>query len=335
MILIRGIKGKEYAKKIEKGIVDCRDLLSSLLNPPITGYTYSDYYERNLVYALKFFCHGNDSNIYDPFFLYSLLSDYYIPHIYLTYFHILNENSLEWLNEFDDDYDFITLNVKIDKNTQTAIGNEFFGKKMMYVDNIKELSQDCFQDFHVACMCSIERLFSDKMDMEEPISIYNTIFFPLLCRERDERFSDIENEFRIIAYDCPRILNGKRIQNPRNAILQGASGIKYFGTLKAGENALFKSDCCLLRNHFIPLNEILTREKGNIKIDSKFKSININDISDNYRYLGGKQNCEKYIKKMLKSKPKDIYVNRTIKKRYKWSDIGEAVFISGYQKVDY
>ena len=46
MILIRGIKGETYARKIEKGIVDCRDLLSTLLLPPVTGYEYSDYFER-------------------------------------------------------------------------------------------------------------------------------------------------------------------------------------------------------------------------------------------------------------------------------------------------
>ena len=55
MILIRGIKGEVYARKIEEGIVDCRDMLSALLQPPVTGYEYSDYYEKNLVKALSFF----------------------------------------------------------------------------------------------------------------------------------------------------------------------------------------------------------------------------------------------------------------------------------------
>lgn len=39
-------------------------------------------------------------------------------------------------------------------------------------------------------------------------------------------------------------------------------------------------------------------------------------------------NCAKYIKKMLKCKPKDIYVNRTILKEHKMSDISEvAVYV--------
>lgn len=117
MILIRGIKGEAYARRIEKGIVDCRDMLSALLQPPVTGYEY----------------------------------------IYLTYFHILNEHSLEWLDKFDDDY----------------------------------------------------------------------------------------------------------------------------------------------------------------------------------MYLGGKAECEGYIKRMVKCKPKDIYVNRTIRRKYKMSDIPDAVYFPGYQKVEY
>ena len=49
MILLRGIRGEAYARKIRQGIVDCRDVLSTLLDPPVTGYAYTDYYEKNLV----------------------------------------------------------------------------------------------------------------------------------------------------------------------------------------------------------------------------------------------------------------------------------------------
>lgn len=93
MILIRGIKGESYARRIEKGIVDCRDVLSALLQPPVTGYEYSDYYEKNLVKALTYFTNEDVKSIHNPRFLHFILLDYYIPHIYLTYFHILNERS--------------------------------------------------------------------------------------------------------------------------------------------------------------------------------------------------------------------------------------------------
>lgn len=58
-------------------------------------------------------------------------------------------------------------------------------------------------------------------------SIYNTLAFSLLHREQDEKFTDIENEFRIIAYDCPRVKNGKLIQIPRETMIYGTYGMTY------------------------------------------------------------------------------------------------------------
>ena len=96
MILIRGIKGEQYARKIKKGIVDCRDILSTLLEPPVTGYEFSDYYEKNFVKAAAAL-YGKEADIHEPEFLYDLMIHYVVPHMYLTYFHILNPKSLEWL----------------------------------------------------------------------------------------------------------------------------------------------------------------------------------------------------------------------------------------------
>lgn len=248
MILIRGIKGKSYAKRIEKGFVDCRDILSALLQPPKTGYEYSDYYEKNLVKALAYSVGKDSANIHDVSFLYSLLIDYYVPHIYLTYFHILNENSLEWLESFDDDYQFIALNVKLDRLTNTAIGSEFFGAKMKYVDSICDIKQGTDTTFQVACMCSIENLFTNKLNMMMSLQIYNTLSFALLCREKKGKFSDIENEFRIIAYDCPRIIKKKMEQMPREIVISGKIGVRYNGTLKAGEDTVFTSNLYTLNN---------------------------------------------------------------------------------------
>lgn len=335
MILIRGIKGELYARKIENGIVDCRDILSALLHPPVTGYEYSDYYEKNLVKAITYFTNSDVESFHSPEILYSILIDYYIPHIYLTYFHILNENSLEWLDKFDDDYQFIALNVKIDRLTQTAIGNEFFGSKMLYVDSIRQLSQEDDNGFYAACMCSLEKLFTNKMDMVTSLQIYNTLSFALLCREQDEKFTDIENEFRIIAYDCPRIQRGIMEQIPRKVTIFGKNGVEYKGELNAGEDSILKSNLNVLNNSNKRLSDILFEEQGMVTLDSQFKAINIRDISDDYKYLGGKVECENYIKKMLKCKPKDIYVNRTVRRKYKMSDIPDAVFLPSYQKVEY
>lgn len=339
MILIRGIRGEAYARKIEKGVVDCRDILSALLQPPVTGYEYSDYYEKNLVKALAYFSTQftgqTIKDIHDPDFLYSLLIDYYIPHIYLTYFHILNTHSLEWLDKFENDYQFIALNVKIDRLTKTAIGTNYFGGRMSYVDSISRLKQEEFVNFYAACMCSLEKNFKNSIHMYLSLNIYNTLAFPLLCREKNEKFTDIENEFRIIAYDCPEMENGNLVQTTRKAVICGKTGIKYNGILNAGENSIFHSNMFALSNPEQPLRTILGNEEGMVTIDSKFKSINICDISDEYVYLGGKADCAKYIEKMLMKKPKDIYVDKTILRTHKFEDVPDAVFLPGYQNVNY
>lgn len=335
MILIRGIKGESYARKIEEGVVDCRDVLSTILQPPVTGYEYSDYYEKNFVKALAY-CTGRDvPDLHDPSFLYSLLRDYYIPHIYLTYFHVLSERSVEWLDSFDDDYNFIAVNVKLDRITGTAIGREFFGTRMAYVDSIRALNQNGYNEFCAACMCSIEHLFPNKLDMNIPAQIYNTLSFPLLCREQDDKFTDIENEFRIIAYDCPRIINGIRNQIPRKVTLCGKTGIMYQGMLEAGTDPTLISNLCVLRNPVKRLSDILIEEQGMVTIDSRFKPIEISNISDDYRYLGGKIECKKYIEKMLRRKPKDIYVNRVIQRTYSRSEISNAIFAPSHRNVKY
>lgn len=335
MILIRGIKGESYARKIEKGVVDCRDLLSALLQPPVTGYEYSDYYEKNLAKALTYFLNEDISSIRKPNVLFSILSDYYIPHMYLTYFHVLNNRSLEWMNKFDDDYKFIAINPKIDRITNTVIGEGFFGARMSYVDNINEITQDGSKGFYAACMCSLEDYFEDKRDMNISLQIYNTLSFPLLCREQDDHFTDIENEFRIIVYDCPKIKKTERTQIPREVTILGKTGVEYKGELIAGENSVLKSNLCLLSNPYRSLKDILEDEQGEIIISSKFKSINIRSISEDFRYLGGKRECEEFINRMLERNPKDVYINRTVQKKYRIEDIPDAIYLPGFQRVEY
>lgn len=335
MIIIRGIKGEQYARKIKKGIVGCRDILSALLEPPVTGYEYSDYYEKNLVKALYYFTGKKKIELNDPIFLYSLLADYYIPYIYLTYFHILNENLLEWLEKFDDDYNFIAINVKLDKITNTMIGKEFFGSKMSYVKNINELNQDCNNNINIANMCAIENLFQNKLDMNIALQVYNTLSFPLFCRETDEKYTDIENEFRIMAYDCPRIMNGLKKQISRSVTISTYSNNEYRGVLNPGQNSVLTSKFCTLSNPNKALSEILIEECGMIKINSVFKEINIKEISNGYKYIGNKIDCGNYIKKTIENKPKDIYVNRTISKEYVLDDLSDVIYLPSHQNVEY
>lgn len=66
--------------------------------------------------------------------------------------------------------------------------------------------------------------------------------------------------------------------------------------MNAGIEPVLKSNLCALSNPNKLLSDILIEEQGMVTLDSRFKSINICDISDDYKYLGGKMNCAKYIK---------------------------------------
>ena len=60
-------------------------------------------------------------------------------------------------------------------------------------------------------------------------------------------------------------------------------------------------------------------------------------ISNDYRFLGGKAECEKYIKEMLIRKPKEKYVNRTVLRKHNLNDenMKDAKYVSSYEKVEY
>ena len=78
MILIRGIKGERYARDIERGVVGCRDVLSTLFSPFKTGYSFSDYLEKNLITAITQ-CVGRKARDFkNPSMLCSILSFFLI-----------------------------------------------------------------------------------------------------------------------------------------------------------------------------------------------------------------------------------------------------------------
>ena len=335
MILIRGIKEEAFARKIEKGIVDCRDILSALIQPPITGYEYSDFYEKNLVKAFSYLYGTDEVNVKDPILLYNLMTDYFISHTYLTYFHILNTKSIDWLNNnFDEGYSFIAIDVNLDRITKSVIGEEYFGFRMSYIEDIKSIDQNELNLWNVACMCSIEHLFNNKTNMRIPLQIYNSLAFPLLHREIDGRFTDIENEFRIISFDCPSIEGDTITQIPRSVCMTDLYGQVFIGEIYAGNNTILRSKLNVMNNHFVHLDELLKKEHGRVSIDSKFKSIDISIISDDYKYIGNKEDCKRYVEHMLKKNPPDKYVDRTVRKSYRRDEV-DAKYAPSHFNVEY
>ena len=52
-------------------------------------------------------------------------------------------------------------------------------------------------------------------------------------------------------------------------------------------------------------------------------------------YLGGKMECENYIKTMIDCMPEEHYVDRTILREYEISEVSDAVFAPSFQRVEY
>lgn len=338
MIVIRGIRGESYARQIEKGIVCFRDILSALLTPPQTNYAFSDFYEKNLVEAITQVLGKHKEDFRRPEVLYPVLMDFYIPYIYLCYFHILNPNSLDWLHtsfdSSDKDMFFIALNIELDRITQHSINREIIGSRLKYIDSIKDQDQTGYQHYKSAVLCSIQDLFTNQIHLVEATSIYDTLFFPLLLREQDRKFSDIENEFRVIAYDCPRFAKGVLTQKERDIIIHG-SGFSYKGKIVPGEDYILQNTNTLFANPNISLSEVLKTTGGNISLESNFKPVNIKRIASSYKFIGNISDCERFIKEKLSQPQEDLCVDKTVIREYKIDELSDVSIYRNNSEIEY
>lgn len=105
--------------------------------------------------------------------------------------------------------------------------------------------------------------------------------------------------------------------------------------LTAGMDSMFESNTFVFRDLKKSLREIIAEEKGMVTLNSQFKSIDIRDISDNCRFIGGKEQCAEFIKKSLASMPQERCVNKTIQRTYSREDIPDAVFTKSHRDVEY
>lgn len=83
------------------------------------------------------------------------------------------------------------------------------------------------------------------------------------------------------------------------------------------------------------MRNILREEQGDITIDSCFKGINIRNISKDYKYIGSKEECSKYITKTLQNMSKEVYAHKTVSRTYHIADVSDAVSLPGHQHVEY
>ncbi len=312
MILIRGINGETFARDIEKGNIGFRDLLSSLLNTNYTGYSYSDYYEKYFVKAFNNYMskpeNFNQFEKEDAEKLLLMLNNT-IPYIYLTYFHILNKNSIQdWLVNFEDDMHFIFIEPKIDEISNNMIGKNLFGTKMDYTTNINETNINEFITKSAGLLPLIQHEMK-KVKSIEVAKIYSESMFnlmlPLFNRVIDKKYGSFENEFRII-YKTPTVINpiNYEFKPEENRIFNISINEcrNYYGSMEVIKKANDFKRCDLpltAKNVLInPQKTSLIEEvlNGNsFRLHSEFKNVNIENAVINSGYIGNKEDCRRFI----------------------------------------
>lgn len=328
MLLIRGFNEKRYAREIEKGKIGFRDLLSTLLYPENNGYKFSDYYEQSLIETalltskFRLDLVNTSPKIAEQL---NLIHNPFIPHFYLSYFHILNKNSEKWLDENFDDNSYFIYAIpklqKLDNMDEMLIGHNMIGSSMLYLpkDGIARTSKLLLQKAGIvylmqneldACKpygsCNMEIC----MDLSDMIS---AICMEALARRCDEKYNDSENEFRMI-YKTPTPYVPKTgffepIENRGLSIY--VDGIKYNGQFidkkieldgqKYINHSLFLQTNNPIVNEPLKTLKQIIDEGKKFKILPHFKLISIKNVFSEYNYIGNKEQCRQFIANRLKT----------------------------------
>lgn len=313
MILLRGINGEHYAQRINSCMVGFRDLLSTLLNTNYTGYNFSDYYEK---YVCDVFLKGMAPRLNHSLFNSSelkklmLIFNMSIPYFYLTYFHILNEQSEYWLEQFDDDMHFIYIEPIIEPNFQNMIGENYLGRRVDYIKNYNNYDLSRFIANTMGLSQFVQKGIENGVDINIAYnysSLIANILMSLFNRVIDDRFNQIENEFRIV-YLVPTHFNGLGELVPEEERIFNVliNGNNFHGRVEITRDSYnikhcelsLQADSILIRNHKTELIEEIL-EGNTYKIDSTFKEINLQDSLKSYAYIGNKEDCREFIRRHL------------------------------------
>lgn len=316
MILIRGIYGKQYAEKIEKGIVSFRDFLSTLVTRNESMYKFADYDEIEFKQTVQDLMQPalNESEFSSEAArkLYLILNPL-IPYMYASYFHILNPNTIDWIDNFDDnDVHFIFIVPIIDKVSGDMIGRNLLGRDMKYARRMQDHKIDEFLMKTTGLLQLLENDFIESPDINDMMSHTGAllgILHSFYTRIIKSKYTDIENEYRIL-YKIPTPLIKKTSlyssPNPRLLTIK-INGFEYKGYVKydpfslAGIStidAYLHSTSPMLRNPITTLTSEIKKGSA-FSLVSDFLDVNIKKSAKSYGYIGNKEDCKAFVMKLL------------------------------------
>lgn len=310
MILLRGIRGEQYARKIQNGFIGFRDLLSTLLNTNYTGYNFSDYTED---YVNSMLCKMVSPPLnYDAFNKtdqenMALLFHPIVPYIYLTYFHILNADSQKWLKEFDDDMKFIFIEPRIDPVSKNLIGDKYVGRKLDYIENCAEADFMDFLGETNGILQFIDEDIKNGVNYELAInyaSYVASLMLRLFTRVTNKKYTRNENEYRIVL-KIPTVIDssiGGFFPETKRRYDITINNNEYTGEMKAMvlEIGILSFDIFLKAKRVITNNQkiFFTEEvlKGSTyKLNSDFLDVDLKGSLLSFGYIGDKHACRRFI----------------------------------------
>lgn len=315
MLLIRGIRGEQFAKEINNGLVGCRDLVSLIHNENKTGYKFSAYNEpvyrtaRNKR-TILFMPRETPDDLRELIHTYV---DYYTFETYATFFHIVEPGITErWLENsgWDDNTRFIYYEPKLPiPNSYSLLGRDYCGGRMNYVSSSKEIS-DRETLLNNPCITvffdwETHRCPSGPIkDMH--LQFFDHLMVPLLNRVEDDTFTCEENEYRIIVR-TPRMLypDGHiqcNVAHPQKVTINGDIYLvknRMYGPYPSNGRPR------PIDITFIPENPRLRRlsildiaqQKMSVEPISAFEQIDVRDTAIRYGYIGNLDNCRIFIQR--------------------------------------
>ena len=332
MILIRGFNQERFARDIERGTLGFRDLLTTLLYPENNGYKLSDYYEKSLIevaatlHPFELDCGDVTAEIETQL---NLLFNPFIPYFYLSYFHMLNQHSEEWLDRnFDNDSHFIYVVPKLQKlddvnMDEMLYGRNMIGSRMVYLpnDGIARTAQMTIQKAGMVYLMQNEldacKRKGTKVTMDIAVALndmINAVCCEAFARRCDDKFDESENEFRII-YKTPTPFSTEEEsfvaekERPFSALVDG---ILYDGTFfhktlampcgyQRTHNLLLKTQSPMVTEPITTIKRVFDN-KRKFKLLPHFLPVNVKHSFSQYGYIGNKEECRKFIELKLKER---------------------------------
>lgn len=326
MLLIRGFNEEKYAKEIKTGKIGFRDLLTTLLYPENNGYRFSDYYEKAIIEAaveastFELDLKNTPANIAD---MLGLIFNPFMPHFYLSYFHILNENSETWLNEnFDDNAHFIFAIPKLQEVEgidAMVHGPNLIGSQMIYLPESGKARTSTM----LVKKAGVVALMQNELDACKPYGsanfdvsmALNGVITSVCCeafaRRCSGRFDDSENEFRLIYKTPTPYIPQTGFFEPveKRPFSVMVDGILYDGTFvnrgidtpwgyRKSHNMILETKNPMIAAPITTIKQVM-EESRNLRILPYFKPISIKHAFSSYGYIGNKEQCRQFISERI------------------------------------